>query len=264
MSTNTQTQVKKPLGQILVEMGYLTQAQLAGARRIQQKSHGKRLGLILVEEMICDEEQVAKAVALQAGLKYCQISKFEIPAEVVGRVPRDVAVDHLLFPLKLSPNGWLWVAVESPLDVLDADTLRFQLGIDLKPVISSEREILRAIDHYYEGPRRLEALKVRTGGVLVERALGQFEGELSLELRPDHMRLTCEVGLLKVSHELTLRAELQERLLGGLAFDGPLLTAARRDWQVVSTPSQGAWHDLLVRAYPEGRAGLSLTVRRLF
>ena len=92
---------KQKLGQILIEMGYVTKQEVDSAIESQQgEDKGKKIGEILVEDKACDEEQVAKAIAHQSGLKYCQISKFQIPPDVVGAVSRDAAVEHTIVPLK--------------------------------------------------------------------------------------------------------------------------------------------------------------------
>ncbi len=139
----------KKIGQVLIEMGYVTQDEVDAALTLQQgESKGTKLGAILVDQKACDEESIAKAIAHQGSLKYCQISKFQIPPEVVGLVPRDVAVEHTLMPLKKSKRA-LICAVENALDFFALDNLRFQLGADVEAVIASRVEIVGAINRYY-------------------------------------------------------------------------------------------------------------------
>ena len=140
---------KKKLGQILIEMRYVTQDEVDSALDIQQQqSENRKVGQILVGMKACDEEQVAKAIAHQCGLKYCQISKFNIPAEVVQLMPRDVAVEHMIFPIKKGKRS-LIVAAENPLDFYQLDNLRFQLGNEVEAVIASGGEVQAAINRYY-------------------------------------------------------------------------------------------------------------------
>ncbi|RMG10063.1 MAG: type II/IV secretion system protein [Planctomycetota bacterium] len=139
---------KKKLGQILIEMGYVTREEVESALESQPGSGGKKIGEILVEDKACDEEQVAKALAHQSGLKYCQISKHRIPPEVIGTVPREVAVEHTICPLKKGKRA-LIVASENPLDFFALDNLRFQLGAEVECVIASRVEIVAAINQYY-------------------------------------------------------------------------------------------------------------------
>lgn len=139
---------KKKLGKILLEMGYVTQQEIDDALSEQQGGNKRRIGEILVEGKACDEEQVAKAVAAQSGLKYCQISKFEIPPEVISLVSRDHAVERKLIPLKKGKRDVI-VATPNELDFFALEDLRFVLGFDVKPVIASDTEVVAAINRYY-------------------------------------------------------------------------------------------------------------------
>ncbi|MCW8141770.1 MAG: Flp pilus assembly complex ATPase component TadA, partial [Planctomycetota bacterium] len=139
---------KKRIGQILIEMGYVTQAEVDAALADQKKGGGKKLGELLVEGKACDEEQVAKAIAHQHSLKYCQISKFSVPPDVVSAVAKDVATEVTIMPLKKGKRS-LVVAAENPLDFFQLDNLRFRLGVEVEAVIASRLEILAAINKYY-------------------------------------------------------------------------------------------------------------------
>ncbi|MCO5171411.1 MAG: Flp pilus assembly complex ATPase component TadA [Planctomycetes bacterium] len=140
---------KKRIGQILIEMGYVTQAEVdAGLAEQKKGGGGKKLGELLVEAKACDEEQVAKAIAHQHSLKYCQISKFSVPPDVVAAVAKDVATEVTIMPLKKGKRS-LVVAAENPLDFFQLDNLRFRLGVEVEAVIASRMEILAAINKYY-------------------------------------------------------------------------------------------------------------------
>ncbi|MBX3471326.1 MAG: Flp pilus assembly complex ATPase component TadA [Planctomycetes bacterium] len=139
---------KKRIGQILIEMGYVTQAEVDAALADQKKGGSKKLGELLVEAKACDEEQVAKAIAHQHSLKYCQISKFSVPPDVVSAVAKDVATEVTIMPLKKGKRS-LVVAAENPLDFFQLDNLRFRLGVEVEAVIASRLEILAAINKYY-------------------------------------------------------------------------------------------------------------------
>jgi type IV pilus assembly protein PilB len=159
---------KRKLGQILIEMGYVTQAEVDTALEEQQgPEKGTKLGSILVDNKACDDEQVAKALAHQSGLKYCQISKFQIPPAVISAVSRDVAVEHTIIPLKKGKRA-LIVASEDPLDFFALDNLRFQLGTEVECVLASRAEIIAGINQYY-------------GEVLgIDEAMDNLGGDLTL------------------------------------------------------------------------------------
>ena len=138
---------RKRIGQILLEMGFVTQDEIDGALKLQQEKGG-RLGEILVKQKSCDGEQVAKALAYQFDLQYCQLNKFEIGPEVIELVPKPVALEHKIVPLKKGKRE-LVVATANPLDFIQLDNLRFLLGQEVRCVLSSDDGIIEAIGKYY-------------------------------------------------------------------------------------------------------------------
>ena len=168
---------KKLIGQILIEMGYVTQAEVDAALAEQKKQGGKKkIGEVMVEQKACDEEQVAKAIAHQHSLKYCQISKFTVPPDVVSAVGKDVALETTIMPLKKGKRS-LVVAAENPLDFFALDNLRFRLGVEVEAVIASRLEIMAAINKYYGEAIGIEGELEKLGGdeALTQRNLGDSD-----------------------------------------------------------------------------------------
>ncbi|MEZ6187787.1 MAG: ATPase, T2SS/T4P/T4SS family [Planctomycetota bacterium] len=156
----------KKLGEILIEMRYVSQEEVATALQAQKDGDSRKVGELLVENKACDEEQIAKGIARQGGLKYCQISKFNIPPEVVGLVPVEVAKERTMFPLKRGKRA-LTVAIENKLEFYDLEDLRFMLGVEVEPVIASRIEIVAAINRYY-------------GEMIVEGDEGDLDEQISV------------------------------------------------------------------------------------
>lgn len=149
---------KKKLGKILIEMKFVTQSEVDDAlsRQAEGGKKHRRLGEWLVEIRACDEEDVAKGIAAQCGLKYCQVSKFDIPPDVIGLISRDVAVDKKIVPLKKGKRD-LIVATPNELDFFALEDMRFVIGMDVKPVIASDSEVIGAINKYYGEVMGIEA-----------------------------------------------------------------------------------------------------------
>ncbi len=143
---------RKKIGQILLEMGFVTPDEIDAAIKEQQNDEGgkkKKLGQILVDMKSCDSEMVAKAVAHQSNLKYAQMDKFpDIPPEVIELVPKPIATKQRIVPLKMGKRA-LIVATANALDFIALDDLRFQLGHDVECVIASDEGITTALGRYY-------------------------------------------------------------------------------------------------------------------
>lgn len=140
----------KRIGEILVEMGVVTPGEVEEALVAkQQDEHKKRkMGEMLVKLKMCNEEDVAKGLAVQAGKKYCNLSKLEIPQEVIDLIPKEHAIEHKILPLKKGRRN-LIVASADPIDFMVLEDLRFVIGHDLDYVICSQTGLTEAIGNYY-------------------------------------------------------------------------------------------------------------------
>ena len=184
---------KKKLGKILIEMKVVTQAEVDEALEKQAEGGNKRrLGEHLVEGRACDEEDVAKGVAAQCGLKYCQVSKFDIPPDVIGLVSRDVAVEKRIVPLKKGKRD-LIVATPNELDFFALEDMRFVIGMDVKPVIASDAEVVAAINKYYGEVIGIDAAMEALGDDIDVRGAGMEEEEDALEDDAPIVRLSNQI-----------------------------------------------------------------------
>ncbi|MFH1238586.1 MAG: type IV-A pilus assembly ATPase PilB [bacterium] len=162
----------KKLGEMLVEVGIITEEQLQEALEEQKKSGG-RLGQNLMALGYITEEIMSAFVGKQLGIPYVSLSEYEnIPPEVVKSVPEDIARHQTLIPISREENT-LTIAMSDPLNVFTTDDLRVITGCEIKVVISSEAEIKAAIEKYYGSKGSMEdVLKTMeqqdTGGASLE------------------------------------------------------------------------------------------------
>lgn len=138
---------KKRLGELLVESGLITQAQLQEALKAQKQS-GERLGKALVNLGFVTEQDIINVLEFQLGISQVELYDMNLDPEVVKLVPENLVRRHKVMPIKRAPN-LLTVAMVDPLNVVAIDDLRMATGCDIEPVISTEREIDQAIQRYY-------------------------------------------------------------------------------------------------------------------
>ena len=107
MSTAT-TQVKKRVGEILVEHGLLTDAQLKQALGEQKKAgYNRLLGEVVIELGFCTEEQVVEAVAVAYGMPYAKLSPQLVDRRVIGELPREfIEKQSLRAGDRVTVKGW--------------------------------------------------------------------------------------------------------------------------------------------------------------
>jgi len=61
-----------------------------------------QIGQILLELGLIDEGQLRMALAAQRGMEYVSIDDLEIPHDVIGKVPAQMAKTYRIVPLEYS------------------------------------------------------------------------------------------------------------------------------------------------------------------
>ena len=138
---------KKPIGQLLLEKGLITPEQLEHALNEQQKSNGL-LGRILVDLGFVTEADILSTLGAQTGMPAADLSKTNIPPEVLERVSAPIAKVYKIIPVKMEENI-LYIAMADPLNINVLDDLRFMLECEVRGMVSNEKDIGEAIAKYY-------------------------------------------------------------------------------------------------------------------
>lgn len=138
----------KMFGEILVEAGVVSEANLNQALKKQQGS-GKRLGHVLEEMGIVSEKDIAVVLARQFGFKTVQnLAKHSFAADLLAMVDGDTALKRNIFPLKLEGKS-LYLAMVNPLDMETIDNLTFRTGFRIIPCVTTPAEIQSVVHKYY-------------------------------------------------------------------------------------------------------------------
>ncbi len=130
----------EPLGQVLVRMGLLTQADLDGALERQKRSDGMSLGELLVSEERITRDQLARAMALRMGVGFFTLADGVDPA-VARLVDEKTARRYQAVPVRLEGEGRLVVAMADPSNVFAVDDLRILTRHEIRPVLASAEEL---------------------------------------------------------------------------------------------------------------------------
>lgn len=144
---------RKRLGEVLVERGLLSDAQLEEALAGQAGS-GKRLGEYLVDTGTLEERDLASALADQFGLEVVDLRKSIPSDDAVASLPEEHARDWLAIPLRRTEFGYD-VAVADPSEPALVDKLRDQLHQPAKLYVAGVSDVRRAIDVAYKATSRV-------------------------------------------------------------------------------------------------------------
>ena len=140
--------MSRDLGDLLLDSGALTAEALREARTYQ-RSGGLSLPESLLKLGLADESTVYRALAKQNGMPFVDLDKGRIAADVIERVPPEIATEQGILPL-VEKGGKLVVAVDDPFKRILADQLSFVLGGEIACALATPSAHKRALARYYE------------------------------------------------------------------------------------------------------------------
>jgi len=134
---------RKRMGDILSDLGVLSQEQLSLALG-EQANTGDKLGEILVRKGFITEQQLLEILEYTLGIPQVQISKLKIDPEAVQLLSSQLIRLHKVLPISRQRNS-LTVAMADPLNQRAIDDMRMACGLDIIPVLASEKDLEAAI-----------------------------------------------------------------------------------------------------------------------
>jgi len=139
---------RRHLGEILYKAGLVKKQALIEAIKTG-KSSNKRLGQVLLDLKLIDEETLAKALAKQFGFKYVDLDQMTIPSDATKIVPEDLIKRHNVLPLSVS-NGRLKLIIGDPMDLDMMDSVRLRLNTEIECHLASPTKIKSYIEDSLE------------------------------------------------------------------------------------------------------------------
>jgi hypothetical protein len=139
--------MRKKIGEVLIESGAVTEAQLRtalGQKRSLGQNH--RLGAVMVAMGIITPKQLARGLSIQFDIPFVELP--EIPPEVTAIISLDFQTEHRIIPFRLDMEGKserLHVAVEDPGALAAVDELRFQLRKTIRVYVAASDDIENAL-----------------------------------------------------------------------------------------------------------------------
>jgi len=156
------------IGDRLVEMGLISKDQLQVALH-ERKRTNKLLGTLLVDLGFITESALSAVLASSSGFEKFDLGGTVVEPELLKRIPKEVALRYRVLPVSLEGKS-LRLAMADIYDVLALDQTRKYAppGCEIIPLISSEAEILQAIDQFY-------GYEFSIDGILRELETGKHE-----------------------------------------------------------------------------------------
>lgn len=248
------------LGDLLVASGVISEEQLQKALELQ-KTTKERLGTTLISSGIISEYELIGALQEQLGVDYVDLSKTNIPTELAQLVPKNLAKQHQIVPVKLDKDK-LYIAMADPMNFFAVEEVRKATRKQVIQMIASSSAVDYAITILYgnEGAARaIEDAKKEVGSTnenhtvelsgafatnnldedvnsaptirlvnsIIERAVNERASDIHLE--PKEKELVCRMridGVMRVV--LTVPKELQSSVISRIKIMSSLDISERR------------------------------------
>ena len=167
--TYSESAHRRPIGQILITQGIISEDQLRIALLEQMRSN-QPVGKLLVSLGFVSEATLRDALGESLGQLSVDLSHAIIDSAALRLVPRELAKRHCILPLDYDADQQkLTIATADPNDIVALDRLRALVTHDLRieALLSGEQEISRAIDQYYGHELSIDGIlhEIETGEI---------------------------------------------------------------------------------------------------
>jgi len=243
------------MGDLLIDIGLITQGQLEIALESQKESK-KRLGEALIDEGFITEAQLIEALEMQLGIEFVDLGNYMIDSSMSHTVPKSIARKYGVVPVRKDRDN-LYLAMSDPLNFKAIEEARTATRLRIVPMIATVEGIDRAIQTLYgsEGvSRAIEEMKrttrvpvmeepgaasttvdadtqsaptVRLVNSIIERAVSERASDIHLEPHEDELLVRMRVdGLMR--DILNVPKNLQSAVLSRLKVMGGMDISERR------------------------------------
>ena len=254
----------KQLGDILLEGGLVTQAQLQAAYDEHQRA-GRALGRVLVDQGVLTEAQLVAALAQQIGMRFVELADFPVDHSAVGLVSGAIARRYVVLPFGFE-DGKLLLAMADPANFLAIEDVRAVTQMEVKPCVADphrragrDRPLLprgqrpRATSPPSSTSRRRRtsprsARRSRTprssstSTLLITQAIQDRASDIHIE--PTERDLRVRYRIDGVLHEIMRSPE---------DASSPASSAASRSWRTSTSPSVASRRTAACRVNADGK-----------
>ncbi len=140
--------IQKQLGELLIDNKIIKPENLEQALEIQ-KSKGGLIGQILVDLGYVTEEAIAKTLTVQYGFPYLPLSGYEIDPEVAKLIPFHVARQYDLIAVDRI-GAILTVAMSNPLNIQAIEDIEMITHLKVQIFVSTSADVKDSIKRCYQ------------------------------------------------------------------------------------------------------------------
>lgn len=198
--------LREKMLEVLTRSNFLSKEQLEEAIGIQRKT-GRQLSEVLTTMGYISQKDLVIVLSQSLNIPPINISKVKISPEVVQIIPKQFAQKYQA--VAISKIGKvITVAMVDPLNVLAIDELKVLTNFQLKVVIATEKEIMSAINTYYDISANVQIKNIidDVKDMDLEIIEKQEEKEIDYRNTQQVMKMVEDAPVVKVTNMLLAEA----------------------------------------------------------
>jgi len=141
-----------PIGQLLVESGFITEQQLDSALKKQKDKdanpEGLKLGDMVLKLGYVSETQLVHALSTRLKVPFVDLTTTKIDVEAVKKIPEAIARKHICVAYRVG-GGRLYVATNDPINFFIFDELKVTTGMEIHPMLATKSSIMDTVGKMY-------------------------------------------------------------------------------------------------------------------
>ncbi|MCA9284553.1 MAG: Flp pilus assembly complex ATPase component TadA [Phycisphaerales bacterium] len=139
------------LGRVLTKLGKCTREQVHEALALQ-RTRKEPIGQLLVSLGYINQADVLEALAGQAGMAMVDLEELELPDEVIAALPAETASTYQVVPVEYDEKSRrLVIAMKSPDNFKAVDDLRLLMGFKVSAVVAPAEQIDKMLQSKFAG-----------------------------------------------------------------------------------------------------------------
>jgi len=147
-----------PIGQLLVESGFITPTTLEKALLKQKEiGGGLKVGDVLLQMGAVSETQLAQALSSRLKVAYVDLATSKVDVDAVKKIPETYAAQNNLVAYKQA-NNRLYVATNDPVNFYLFEDLKVKTGMEIHPMLATKTSILETIKKAYSASAESEVM----------------------------------------------------------------------------------------------------------
>lgn len=137
---------QKPVGQILIENGHITEENLNQA--LIDCPPNQLIGTYLVTHQLVSNEHLSQAIAIQNEAKFEACNPFDLDESLIAILPKKLALKYSVIPIRLD-NDTLILGKESALSPVALSAIKRRLKRPIEWVITTNGAVTLGIRYWY-------------------------------------------------------------------------------------------------------------------